>query len=194
MSLLRVKDLSHLDVCQDESVRIVDIAGYEGLYKIDELGNVYSLPRTVKAGKAGSRWLMGGLVATRVNPKGYLVCNLFVGNGKQKTHSIHRLLCLAFKPNPDNKPFVNHIDANKLNNSLENLEWCTCIENNRHARGLGLVVNQRPRSKLTEQDVLEIRSRLTGKWGELSRLSEEFGVSHRQIANIRNYYNWKHIP
>lgn len=62
-------------------------------------------------------------------------------NRKQKIHKIHRLIAKAFIPNPDNKPCINHIDGNKLNNSLDNLEWVTTQENTKHAYANNLANN-----------------------------------------------------
>lgn len=67
----------------------------------------------------------------------YYTCILRIG-GKKKMFYVHRLLALTFIPNPDNKPQVNHIDANTANNSLSNLEWVTCKENINHAWQNGL--------------------------------------------------------
>lgn len=67
------------------------------------------------------------------NRTGYVRAILFNGNGKSKRYFVHRLVAHAFIPNPENKPMVNHIDGDKTNNCVENLEWVTASENMRHA-------------------------------------------------------------
>ena len=74
---------------------------------------------------------------------GYLTISTFINNKKQ-TLRIHRLVAMYFVPNPQNKPYVNHIDGNKLNNNANNLEWVTAQENNLHARKLGLINQNKP--------------------------------------------------
>ena len=63
-------------------------------------------------------------------------------NTKRKTLLVHRILALVFIPNIDNKPCINHIDGNKLNNSLTNLEWVTYGENQKHAYRIGLITRE----------------------------------------------------
>lgn len=82
------------------------------------------------------------LTARNTTRSEYLYVKLYV-NGKCFNRSIHRLLAEAFIPNPDNKPMVNHIDGNKLNNNVCNLEWVTCSENIQHAYDSGLNVPSR---------------------------------------------------
>lgn len=77
-----------------------------------------------------------------VNPRGYLNVDLYQ-NGKRSKRRVHRLVAEAFIPNPDNKPEINHIDGNKLNNRADNLEWVTKKENCRHAWDTGLATPSR---------------------------------------------------
>ena len=94
-----------------------DIKGYEGLYKVSNLGNVKSLKinANIKPSKG----------------RKYIGVNLYK-NGVTKTKSIHRLVAEHFIDNPNNKPCVNHIDCNRTNNKASNLEWCTYKENNNY--------------------------------------------------------------
>lgn len=92
-----------------------DITEYEGFYQVSTLGRV-------KNSRSG-RILKG-----RKTRNGYLKVDL-CKNGKPKSYLVHRLVAQAFIPNPQNKPEVNHIDEDKENNYVENLEWCTAKEN-----------------------------------------------------------------
>lgn len=107
------------------------IKGYEGLYEVSNLGRVKSLPK--RAGFSVRKEFIKSIFSDK---EGYLKVDLCNGRGKQMY--VHRLVADAFIPNCDNKPMVNHIDGNKQNNSVENLEWCTCQENTIHAFNLGL--------------------------------------------------------
>ena len=98
-------------------MKLKDIAGYEGLYKITDCGDVISTKRRGNAGKASV--LVGG-----VDNHGYKQVTL-TKNGKGKTHKVHKLVANAFVQNPHGHSEINHKDENKLNNSADNLEWCT---------------------------------------------------------------------
>ena len=93
-----------------------DVVGYEGLYKVSNFGRIKSLPRngTVKYER---------LLRQKVSNKGYCTVALSKHN-KTKYKSVHRLVAEAFLDNPKGLPLINHKDENKLNNYVDNLEWC----------------------------------------------------------------------
>ena len=97
-----------------------DIPGYEGLYDITEDGIITNLKT-------------GNVLTGNINSYGYRVVRL-TKDRKAKDFKLHQLLAKAFIPNPNNYRCINHIDGNKLNNSLDNLEWCTHGQNTVHAR------------------------------------------------------------
>ena len=100
------------------------IKGFEGLYQISNLGRVYSLRRVDSL----NRQKGGNYVSARLTPTGYVIVSLNK-DGKRYTKFLHRVVAQAFIRNPDNKPEVDHIDADKTNNVVENLRWVTRTEN-----------------------------------------------------------------
>lgn len=112
------------------------IQGYEGLYEVSNLGRIRRLEMVVNGAK-GWRTYPGGIRRSVALDTGYLAVNLSA-LGKCRQHLIHVLVARAFIPNPDQKPHINHLDGNKANNLMTNLEWCTRSENMRHARNTGL--------------------------------------------------------
>ena len=114
-----------------------DIEGFEGLYKVSNEGNVKSFDRIVKYKDGRSRFQKGRILKQYVFENFYPRVNL-VRNGKSFPFLTHRLVAIAFIPNPENKPEVNHIDGVKTHNYPENLVWNTGSENMRHAQSTGL--------------------------------------------------------
>ena len=107
---------------------VKELIGYEGLYLIDSLGNIVSLPR-----QQGSHFVnQYKILGTKVNRAGYKEVALSK-DGKTKTKLLHRLIAQHFVDNPDNLPVVNHKNGIKVDNRIENLEWCTTAQNTRHA-------------------------------------------------------------
>lgn len=115
-----------------------DIKGYEGLYQVSSIGRVRSLDRVVDGCHGSNQNIKGIIKHPSLSDTGYFVTTLYKNNlGSKK--KIHRLKAIAFIPNPENKPFINHIDGVKTNNEISNLEWCTQKENIQHARNTGLM-------------------------------------------------------
>lgn len=114
-----------------------DVRGYEGVYQVSNLGNVRSLDRTVTY-RDGRIAHFKGIQRRPVRKQdGYLHVMFSNGTGTEKSITIHRLVALAFVPNPDGLPEVNHKDEDKENNRADNLEWCDRLQNCRHGtRGL----------------------------------------------------------
>lgn len=162
--------------------------GYEGLYKINKQGDVYIMKK-LRAKE--------GIKKPSIDKDGYKQVNLSK-NGKCTTYKVHRLVALTFIPNPNNYPVINHIDGNKQNNKVDNLEWCTRSENDLHAFRLGLrksiPVEKKARgertrtAKLREYEVIYIKQH---KDIDTSILMKEFNVSRSTINSIKENRNWR---
>lgn len=103
------------------------------------------------SGKVISSYKKGIELVPRVNKGGYLYVNLYNENGR-KTKKIHRLVAETFIPNPQNLPQVNHKDGNKLNNHIENLEWCNQSYNTQHAVKHSLIDFKSERHRLASRN------------------------------------------
>lgn len=138
-----------------------DIKGYEGYYQISNFGNVKSLKFN-----HGTR----SKLLKPFDNEGYTRVKLFIKNNG-KRFLVHRLVAENFIPNPKNKPFVNHIDGNKSNNFVENLEWVTSSENVVHAIQNGL----RPPNVICK--------RKKGKDNPLSKPLNQYDINGNLIAH-----------
>lgn len=155
-------------------------------YMISNLGSVRSKDKEV-CSKNNSIAIKRGKLLSPSNFNGYLGVKLSDKN-KSKTALIHILVAKAFIPNVDNKPCVNHKDGNKHNNSIYNLEWVTYSENMKHASDNNLTKtgDKHYNSKLSNQDVLDIRSKYaSGKYTHAS-LGIEYKCTKQNITAILN--------
>lgn len=120
-------------------------------------------------------------------------------NGKSKNYLVHRLIATTFIPNPDNLPQINHKDGNKLNCSVDNLEWCTRSENLLHAYANGLerkvFGEDHHAHKLTEEAVRYIKKvyvKRDKQFGAIP-LSEKFGVDRTTIIDVIRGKTWRGV-
>lgn len=169
------------------------IPGYEGLYEVSNYGNVKSIPRVIKRSDGKNYTIkVEKILKFQVDEDGYYRYELNNAGHVFKTFS-HRLVALAFIPNPLNKPFVNHINGIKNDNRVENLEWCTDKENKKHAKENGLVPFQygirNPINKITEKQVKEIwKLKQIGMYpAEISRV---LSIPHSNVRNVYYGYTW----
>jgi hypothetical protein len=168
-----------------------DVIGYEGIYMVSSLGRVkssnFSRRRTIIILKPGR------------SHNGYLFVNL-----KGRPFRVHRLVAQAFIDNSNNKPFINHIDAIRDNNNVNNLEWCTSSENAKHAFKLGRrtspmglqgrIGKMNPLSKKVSQ--LTREGNLIKVWDSISDVRRELGFIGSNIScvckgRMKTYKNFK---
>ncbi len=175
--------------------RWVDIAGYEGFYQISDLGNIKSLGRMSPHNLGGERFLPERILKVNPDADGYVRSVLWHPKKKPKGFAVHRLVCQAFLPNPENKKHVNHKNMIRHDNSLDNLEWCTASENNIHAfkNGRKAISGEgRHTSKLNNEDVFNILN--LGKNGfPIRKLAKMFNVSTGPINAILHFKTWKSL-
>ena len=138
---------------------------------------------------------LGYNICLRERKDGYVVVCLYI-NKKDKYFYLHRLLAETFIPNPEGKKFVNHINGNKSDNRVENLEWCTASENSKHAFDNGLLSNpvlkgeDHGMSKLSQSDINEIRHRYKTENIYQSTLADIYGVGQSHISRIIRGESW----
>ena len=106
-----------------------DVEGYEGLYEVSNKGRVRSLDHYIEITKGHPQICRGRVLKNWVHPKTHYCVTDLSKNGKRVHVKTHRLVAKAFIPNPDNKPFIDHINRNRQDNRVENLRWVTKSEN-----------------------------------------------------------------
>lgn len=155
---------------KSDTTKFVEIAGYEGLYSVSQLGQVFSIKKNI-------------VLRTGTSTGGYRKVKLYI-DGVVKSHSVHRLVALTFLPNPNNYAEVNHKSGDKSDNSVENLEWTTRLENVRHSyRELGrktLAGHLRHNAKPVYATAKD--GNIVGKWRSIHEASRATKVPVQSIS------------
>jgi len=165
-----------------------NIPGYEGYYVISNLGCVKSLDRTIEKKNGAKVFLAGKTVSISVHKHGHHVVRLWKNN-ETKLFNLYRILAIVFISNPENKKEVNHIDGNRMNYNLDNLEWVTPSENMKHAFKNGLSKCNFEKGfkhrfcKIDEEMLKSIfERRKEGK--KLKQIAGEFGLNLQYVSRI----------
>lgn len=163
-----------------------DIKGYEGLYQISNLGRVKSL------NAYGHN--LEKIMNCPKHHSGYLI-TIFCTNNKKKTFNVHRLVAETFIPNPNKLPQVNHKDENKLNNCVDNLEWCTRQYNCNYGTRKDRIANH-TRVKVNQYD---LSGKFIKTWNSITEICQKLNCSSSGIVNCCkgkyktcNGYIWKY--
>jgi hypothetical protein len=138
----------------------------------------------------------GRLLSKHLSNKSYYFVSMYL-KGKTFKFYLHRLVAECYIPNPENKPQVNHINGNKLDNRIVNLEWVTNQENRNHAveNGLHPKGEQMGNSKFTEEDIKWIRQNYIPNHHQfgMSAIARKFNTYASTIHKIIHRTRWKHI-
>lgn len=185
-----------------------DVVGYEGYYQVSNLGRVKSLDRVVNSSIKNN---------DEVTKKGKLL-NIYLDSKEKMTYYyvklskenmvkrkyIHRLVAEAFIPNPNNYPVVNHIDGNKQNNNVTNLEWCTSMYNTQHAFKNGLVNIKKGKGNHLSIPInqYDLNGNFIKQWDCTMDIQRKLGFYHSSITSCckHNYgfktaygYKWEYV-
>ena len=152
------------------------ISGYEGRYQVSNLGNIRSL-------------ISNKILKPRVDKDGYLKVILYSEDKSRREYRLHRLVAETFIPNPNDLPQVNHIDENKTNNSVSNLEWCTSKQNANHGtrndRIVPYLIDNGVKSAKAVQQYNK-NGTFIKTWDSLRSVERELKIPHNNIiAAIR---------
>lgn len=158
------------------------IANYEDSYQVSNFGRVKRLGRVEHLNHC-DRYYSDLILKPSVHPAGYLQVELKVGQ-KSRYAGIHRLVAETFLPNPLNLPQINHIDGDKHNNTVDNLEWCSCQDNIRHAMASGL---RKHPEKGKHRPPKQVECIETGEiFSNIVQAARKLGISYHYLADRIN--------
>lgn len=141
-----------------------DVVGYEQYYMVSNTNKL----RSKKTGR---------VLLPHVGKRKYWVINMhFTSRTDHKLKTMHRMMADAFIPNPENKPWVNHIDGNTFNNDLANMEWSTISENTEHAYDIGL-------HKMAPVEQYSLSGEFIRRWDAVT-YTRELGINASNVISV----------
>lgn len=173
----------------------VPVYGYEGFYEISNFGVVRSVTRFVANSGRNGMWYKSRVMKTVTDKDGYLTVTL-QKERKVKVFKVHRLVLMSFNQETSELQ-VNHIDGNKQNNNINNLEWCTCSENIKHAFSINLKTQKGSNNngaKLNEEKVKQMCDLFKYTTMTNKEIAELYDIkSDETIRKIRKRLAWTHV-
>ena len=177
-----------------------DIKDYEGLYQVSNLGRVKHLEFTrLNPLTNGVSTIKEKILKQNLTPFGYLSVALYK-NGKKKWYFVHRLVAKAFISNPDDLPIINHKDENKVNNSVENLEWCDYLYNSNYGTRNNRLSKTKTNNTYNTKPVLCVE---TGRiYPSIREAARQTNIPNTHISacclnkphhKTAGGYHWKHV-
>lgn len=155
-----------------------DVIGYEGLYQVSDEGQVRSYGKYIQVRPNCTIYREGKILWPEVCKNGYLRVQLYKDNSRNHK-LIHRLVAEAFIPNPNNLETVNHKNENKQDNSIDNLEWMSAVDNIRYGTG----IQRKSSSKKRPVKQLSLEGELIRVWDSARDAEAELGIKNSSICS-----------
>lgn len=166
-----------------------DVPGYEGLYQVSNMGNIKSLSHYARNNKKGGLRLTEGRILSQYKmPNGYMQVQFSKNEGREKVY-VHRIVAMAFLSNENGFSDVNHIDGNKENNSVDNLEWCSHRSNQIH-----MIQN-----RMTKKAIPVLCVESGEVYNSMTEAEKKKGVDRHFIkkacesGNVYKGYHWRYV-
>lgn len=160
-----------------------DIKGYEGLYQVSNLGRLRTLQRYNISKKKHEKNCK--ILKLSEHRQGYKTTTLSK-DGKRKTYLVHRLVAETFIRNEKSKPEVNHMDADKTNNCVSNLEWVTAKENSMHATSLGIKDTKKAVEKIKRKVFFYEGGKLVKIFDSGAQCAKELNLNYKTLNSYLN--------